>query len=303
MKLKLYTIMLLSLMVIGVTSCLDGDDANIPESSSESIVELIYNPSGGTTINSGLYYFSGAALTYPASHTADTATFVVSLQGPSPASKDITIDLVVDNSILNKNYATDSIVYLEMPDSVYDFISEKAVIKAGESSVEFQLIIYPSKLDPIQNYGLPVTVTNDGGITTSSNFGHIYFHVIGNPIAGAYLWDFYRYNTEEAVGDPTTTWTDDPTTFAPVSPTSVNVKTGYYVTPNYLISFKNNAGVLTDFKAVIDPDEIKAAFTDNGITVVSGPTITVNSDYTEFTINYVVYNGSAFRNITDIFHK
>ncbi|WP_331965606.1 DUF1735 domain-containing protein [Ohtaekwangia sp.] len=292
------------IIMVSLSSCLDGSDANIPDSDSGSFVEMIYNPGGKlSTANSGLQYFANAALTYPATDKADTTSFVVSIQGASPATKDVTISLSVDNSSLNVNYATDSITYLAMPDSLYDFINTTAVIKAGERSAKFQVIFYPSKIDPSQNYALPVTSTNDADITTSTNFGHIYFHVIGNPLAGSYLWDFYRYNTETVTGSPTTTWTNESTVFAPVSPTSFKVKTGYYVQPNYLISFSSANGVLSNFKAVIAPDEIKTAFTDNGITVVSGPTITVNEDQTKFTVNYVVYNGSAYRNLTDIYHK
>jgi hypothetical protein len=190
-----------------------------------------------------------------------------------------------------------------MPDSLYHFISTTATIKAGERIAPMQIVFYPSKIDPTKSYILPVVITDAEGKTISGNFGTIYFHVIGNPIAGSYLWDFYRYNNQAGTGSPSTTWTDEPTVFSPVNPTSIKVATGYYVQPNYLITFKNSGGVLSDFKAVIAPDEINSAFTANGISVVAGPTITVSADYKTFTVKYTVYNGSAYRNLTDIYHK
>lgn len=288
--------------VLGMTSCLKEGDSNIPPDAKGSVIEMLFVQPGGTTINSGLNYFAGAALTYPGDHVADTATFVVSLQGAEVMKNDVTVNLVVDSKAVNDNIAKDEIDYQLMPDSLYDFISETAVIKAGERSAEFKVIFYPNKIDATQNYNLPVTASNSANIITSANFGKIYFHSIGNPIAGSYKWDFFRYNSQDQ-SVPSTTWIADHTILSPVNPTTVKVATGYYTQPNYLITFTNTDGVLSDFKAVINPDEITAAFTNDGISVVSGPTLTVSENNTKFTINYVVYNGSAYRNITDIFYK
>jgi hypothetical protein len=164
---------------IGLTSCLDGDDQNIPADTSQSILELLYVPSGGTTINSGLTYFSGAEISLSPSDEADTATFVVSLQGSKELSKDLTVNLMVDGNAVNDNFASDSINYVIMPDSLYTFINKTAVIKANERSAEFKAVFYSSKIDSTKNYALPVTATNDGNIDVSSNFGHIYFHILG----------------------------------------------------------------------------------------------------------------------------
>ena len=291
--------------ILGLTSCLKKDDMNIdPDGTTGTVVVLQFIENGsGTTINSGLQYFSGGALTYPADHLADTADFNVNIAGPSTLTKDVKVTIGVKSSAVLDYYGVDSIKYELMPDSLYDFISTTATIKAGSRVAPFKVIFYPSKINPTKSYMLPVVVTDAEGQTISSNFGIVYFHVIGNPIAGAYLWDFYRYNNQDGSGSPSTTWTDEPIVFSPVNPTSVKVPTGYYVQPNYLISFKNSGGVLSDFTAVIAPDEIKAAFTDNGINIVSGPNITVTPDLKKFTIKYTVYNGSAYRNITDIFHR
>lgn len=284
-----------------LTSCLDGDDQNIPADSSQSILELLYVPPGGTTINSGLTYYADAALTYPATDEADTATFVVSLQGSKELSKDLTINLTVNANAANDNFASDSINYGLMPDSLYKFISKTAVIKAGERSAEFKVIFYPSKIDATKNYALPVTATNDGNIDISSNFGHIYFHAIGNPIGGAYSWDYDRYNSQDKSGAHSG-FKADPTIFSPVNPTTVKVETGYLGT-HYLISFTNTDGVLSDFSAVIDPDDVADVYPTYTVTLTTAPTITVSENNTKFVINYVVFNGADFRNITDTFYK
>ena len=188
-----------------------------------------------------------------------------------------------------------------MPDSLFTLISKTAVIKAGQRSAEFKVIFYPSKIDATENYALPVTATNDGNIDISSNFGHIYFHAIGNPIGGAYSWDYDRYDSQDKSGAHSG-FSGDETIFAPVNTTTVKVPTGYYTQPNYLLSFKNTNGVLSDFTAVINPDEI-STFSDNGITIVSQPVVTVSANNTKIVINYVVYNGSAYRNVTDTYYK
>lgn len=296
----------LLIATFSLTSCLKKDSMNIdPDEKTGTIMELQFIENGsGTTLNSGMQYFSGGALTYPGTDDADTATYNISLAGPVTLSKDVKVTVGIDESKKLDNYASDSIPYEIMPDSLYDFVATTATITAGSRIVPMHIVFYPSKIDVTKSYILPVVVKDAEGQTISGNFGTIYFHVIGNPIAGAYMWDFIRYNTQDGSGPLNgSSFTGGSTVFSPVNPTSVKVPTGYYVQPNYLITFKSSAGVLSDFKAVIAPDEIKAAFTDNGITVILAPTITVSADQKTFTIKYTVYNGSAYRNITDIFYK
>ena len=289
---------------ICLSGCLKKDNMNIDgDNPSASVYTMEYIQSGGTTINSGLQYFGGGALTFPSSHTADTATFNVRLAGASPASSDISITVGQDTKALLDNFSKDSIPYESMPDSLYKFISNTAIIKKGETMASFKVIFYPSKINATKNYMLAATVVNNAGYSISKNFGHIYFHTIGNPIAGAYLWEFIRYNNQDGSGSPSTHNTGQPATFAPISPTVVSVPTGYYTQPNYLISFKNTGGVLSNFAAVIDPAQIPDYFTAGGVSIVTGPTITVSADRKSFTLKYVVFNGSAYRNITDIFTK
>lgn len=302
------TIKLLSFLFAGymLSSCLDGDPMNTPPGGSSPFIMMTNNPSGGNTVNSGLRYFGSQALTYPADHLRDTAKFAVSIQGL--INRDVNVTLTTPADALDDYYYKDSITYEMMPDALWDFLGPtSAVIPAGKQFAEFQVIFYPSLFDPTKNYMLPISATNDADLQTSSNYGVNYYHVIGNPIAGSYNWDFIRINNQAGTGAPAGgSFTDETIAFAPESPTAINVPTGYFVQPNYLITFKNTGGVLSNFKAVIDPDEIDAAFTLNGISMVSGPTISVNTTdpaHPIYTVNYVVFNGAAFRNCTDIYTK
>lgn len=247
--------------------------------------------------------FQGRLLLIPLRTLQDTATFVVSLAGASTFSKDLNITLGVDANAVNDNIGSDDIDYKLMPDSLYTFITKTAVIKAGERSAKFHVIFYPSKIDATENYGLPVTATNDGSVDISSNFGTVYFHAIGNPIAGSYKWNYDRYNTaDKSDALHSTSFAGHETILAPVNPTTVRAETGY-LGVHYLITLTNTDGVLSNFKAVIDPDDVAGTFADNTVTITSAPVLTVSENNTKFVINYVVFNGSASRNITDTFYK
>jgi hypothetical protein len=305
-KLSFIILLLFVTVAFSLTGCLKADRINLDPAAAKTIVTMEYLAGGGgTTIGSGLSYFSGAALLFPPTDEADTLTFTVILAGGVAIDKDVTVTVAPDPNALLDNFASDSINYAAMPDSVYHLVSNTATIPAGGQGAEFQLIVNPSKIDPLQNYMLPFTVTDAGGYTLSSNYGHIYFHTIGNPIAGVYSWDFTRWDNNTGTGDYRTdlSWIGDQTVFAPVSNTGIKVKTGYYTQPNYVISFDNNNGVLSNFSVAFDPVELKTDFTDNGLTVLDGPNLTVSDDQKTFTVQYMVTNGSAYRYLVDKYYK
>jgi hypothetical protein len=309
MKKIISNITLVVLASLSLTSCLKTVSSNVNgENLTSQFLQLEYvKDSSQTTIGSGKQYFGASTLLFDASHTSDTAYFQVTLNGPMPATADVTVNVVTDWTAINDNYANDSITYDKMPDSCYKILTPSLVIKAGTRTAYAKMVVYPNKISPTKSYMAPVSVTNTSNIVTSQNFGHIYFHTIGNPIAGNYTWDFYRVNalagTYPTGPYASGTFTGSAIAFLPVNTTTVSVPTGYYVQPNYLISFKNTAGVLSNFKAEINPAELNGAFTANGITIVSAPTITVSTDLKKFTINYAVFNGSAYRNCTDVYTK
>jgi len=288
--------------VISFSGCLKKNDANIDVNNlSAPVFTMEYIQSGGTNINSGLQYFGNGALTYPASHTSDTANFAVRLTGADAAANDIAVTIAPDTKALLDNFSKDSINYEPMPDSVYKFISNTATIKKGTSVAYFQVVFFPSKINGAKNYMLAPAVTSPTNHEVSKNFGHIYFHTIGNPLAGAYTWDYIRIPFNDSTKTPDT-HTTKPAVLAPSSPTAVTAPTGYYTAPNYIISFKNTGGVLSNFSAVISPAGL-ADFASGGISFITNPTISVSADYKTIRIYYLVFNGSAYRYVFDTFVK
>jgi len=281
-----------TLVVFLLTSCLNGLPENTPTSASQNLLVMTFTnnatPANPITVyNSGLQYFGSGSLTYPPTDKADTATFAVTIQGP-PTKKDINVTLKVDAGALKDNFANDSIVYQTMPDSIFKFITTTGVIKAGTASVNFQVIFYPGKIDPTKNFMAPVTATNDANIVAASNFGHIYFHTIGNPIAGAYTQEWIRWNNSTGTGTPNYDVVSS-TVFAPVNPTTIQVSSGTGVI--YNLTFKNVAGKLSNFDVSFTP----ASVTSAGITITGGPTVAVadpvNHQY-EFHFSYNNASGS-----------
>lgn len=277
-----------------LTSCLDGDQMNTPPGASPTMMTLTYEAGWDAgKVSTGLYYFGDQALLLDQAAEVQTVTFAVAIQGSSTYDKDIHVNVVPNPDAANDNYSSDSIDYELLSDDQFKVLNTAPVIKAGERYVEVEVEFYPPNIDFTKSAIMPLTVTNDAGIDVSSNFGTFYPHIIGNPIAGLYTWDFIR------VPDGGTSFTGGSTVFSPQTPTKVTAPTGYYTRPNYIITFKNKdgLGVLTDFKAVLDPAVVNGAWAGAGIVVTSGPTITVNDDYTKFTIHYT----TATRDCTDIY--
>lgn len=277
---------------------------NTPPGGEGAFLMMTNNPSGGTLVNSGLRYFGNQALTYPPTDLADTATFAVSLQGAASLNKDINITLATPSDALDDYYFIDSLVYEMMPSDLYEILTPTGTIEAGTSAAEFQVRFFPNKFDPTKNYMLPITATNDAGLPISSNYGFVYYHVIGNPIAGVYAWNYRRYNNADTVGATSGTATGTQL-FGPKNGTTIEVNGGYAQTVGlvapYNITFKNSNGVISDLKVTINPD-LAGGLSANGITITKAPifvksTITPTKRY--FKIMYQVHNGTAFRTLID----
>ena len=186
---KLLTIGMIVMM--GFTSCLKDKNSptNLSGTSSPAFIEI---PGGG------LGNFSGSALNV--SGTADTLVFYVNLAYKETFTKDITVNLDYDAAALaayNTGYINQ---YAKFPDSIFSFTQKQVVIKAGQRVAPVNLIVFPGKIDPTKNYMLPISVKDAQGTLISGNFGTIYYHLIGNPIAGSYNYVGTRMNYTTAVG-------------------------------------------------------------------------------------------------------
>ena len=287
----------------GMTSCLlEGDDMNTPPGASTPIVEMSYIVAGGNNINSGLQFFSSQALLLNPGDDSDTLTFAATVQGNF--SQDVNVNINVNAGAIADNHANDGLDYALMNNTQYKLLSTTGVVHPGKTPyTEFRVVFYPRNIDFTKSFILPVTVTNDAGITVSSNFSTVYFHTIGNPIAGLYKWSFTRIPTADGSGPADITFTDKDGVFLPIDPTSVHANTGYYDNGPYIISFDDDgAGNLSNFKAVIDPDAVQT-WKDAGINITQDPTIIVSPDHKTFTMHYRVLGPSGPRDVTDVYKQ
>lgn len=249
----------------------------------------------------GVANFGNTSLSFPPSDPSDTLVFHVNLASVNVPASDVVFTLGFDAGALSSYNAGSSIKYQKFPDSIYSFTQTKVTVKAGTNYAIVKLVVYPGKVDPTQNYMLPISITDAAGTQISANFGTIYYHFIGNPLAGTYSWDFTRYNVPSI--DPTKisglSFTGHSTIIQATSPTSLEVASGYFIQPRYEISFDNNGGVIGNFSVSLNADDV-ATMAANGVTVTSGPTILLADPVNKkFTFQYT----TNARYIIDSYYK
>ena len=253
----------------------------------------------------GLAYFTRAVI----GNLPDTVQFYANLASANTFDHDVNVTIGVDPSRIDEYNSDDAnaVKYELLPDSAYSILKTTGTIVAGQLIDSFQVAFYKDKIDPTKNYMLPVAITDGGDVLISHNMGLIWFHAIGNPIAGAYLWDWTRWNATDST-DPATlsslSFTGAETAFSPTSPTEARVPSGYYSQPDYIITFDNNGGVLSNFEVSLDQDNIDANFTPNGIAVTDGPHILFADGVTKtFRFQYAVLGPSGPRYCIDKYYK
>jgi hypothetical protein len=303
---KKLLIALFSIYALFLGGCLK-DTPSVDFSNITAQAELMY-PGGANHngLGTGLEFFGGGAFTFPPTDVSDTVFFIANIAAPNPPNKATAVTVGVDPSIITKYNAdtNNAVKYEPMPDSVFTLLNKTVNIPAGKYLDTFWMVVYPSKIDPTKNYMAPVTITDASGNSISANFSTIYFHTIGNPIAGAYSWDYTRYNNQ--TGTPPaqgSSFIGGSTTFLPDNPTQVEVASGYYIGPRYVITFDNNGGVLSNFAVAFNPTDV-ATMAGGGVTVTQAPVI-ITADPVNgiYQFQYVAYNGSAYRYIVDKYYK
>jgi hypothetical protein len=256
----------------------------------------------------GMAHFATDALTFPGTDAIDTTIFRINFASTNVAGKDVVVTVGYDaNALAAINAGLDSSSqYAKFPDSTFLFPTTKVTVKAGQNySDAVPFIVYPSKIDPTKSYMFPISILDASGNTISGNFGTIYYHVIGNPIAGNYSWDWTRWNNNDGSGSPTSSsFTGGSAVFSPDNPTQVEVPSGYFEGARYVISFTNTNGVLSNFQVILNPDDVTNQLTANGITVTEGPVILKADPVAgEYKFHYSVFNGSAYRYLIDRYYK
>jgi Domain of unknown function (DUF1735) len=263
----------------------------------DNLKPTVLIPEGGIS-----NFKSGALLPNP-TDDADTVYFHVNYAATDVAPTDLVVTIAVDQDALTAYNALGGNQYAIFPDSIFSFTTTTVTIPKGANySAGIPLIIFPVKIDLLNNYMLPISITvAPAGSTISTNFKTLYYHLIGNPIAGLYTQEWIRYNTATQTGTPAFDLDLSPGVFAPIDGTTVTALSGTGI--SYVITFKDSAGVLIDFGVAFDPADVAA--NGGGITITGGPTIITADPKTgsyEFNFTYTNSAGSP-RNITDIFGK
>jgi hypothetical protein len=247
----------------------------------------------------GMANFQANALLFPPTDPADTAYFHVEYASTTTAPQDEVVTIAIDQAALDAYNALGGNQYTIFPDSIFSFSTTSVTIPKGNNySAGIPLIVFPDKINLLNNYMLPISIkVTPKGSTISSNYTTIYYHLIGNPIAGLYSQEWIRYNNAGGTGTPAYDLDLSPGVFAPLDGTTISVSSGTGV--NYILTFTNTGGVLSNFQVSLDPASVTAA----KITITGGPTI-ITADPTTKTYQFnFTYNNSsgAARNITDKF--
>jgi len=231
----------------------------------------------------------------------------------------VTVTLGLDNAAITAYNAANGTNFQPFPANAYKFVSTTVTIPGGlEHYGSTTVWIFQDKLDPSVSYILPVTITDAGGKSVSSNQNVIYYNVIGNPLAGIYLHSFYRWNspvTDTALPPNSTVFTNTPHVVPPITATTVLLPEDYletFVGVGVNLTITNNNGVLSNPVVSLDAASI-AAIAAGGFTIVVPPKLvgytivgTAATKYagTRFRIYLQVINsGGATRTLIDNFVK
>ena len=251
----------------------------------------------------GLAYFTRATI----GNLPDTVQFYANLASEYPLDRTLNISIGVDPSRIDTYNAdaANAVKYELLPDSAYELLKTDGTIQSGQRIDSFQIAFYKDKIDPSKNYMLPVAILEGDGVQLSENQSVIWFHAIGNPLAGPYLWDFIRWPcTDSTSCAPDIYFTGESTSFSPVDPTTIEVASYYYIQPRYVLTFDNNGGVLSNFQVSLNQDDVDL-MAANGVTVTDGPNILIADPVAGvFQFQYAVHTSTpADRYIKDTYYK
>jgi hypothetical protein len=231
----------------------------------------------------------------------------VQMASKNTNTESITVTLAVDDAKRGPYNTQDKLKvgFDALPDSCYSFPNKTVSIVPGTNFGKAKLYVYPTKVDITKSYMLPISIINGGGKDLTTNSNTQYFNMIGNELAGSYLWTFSRYNSGDSLSgfSAGSSWVDDPGLILPVTPTTITMPSGYYIQPRYEITYDKTGGVYSNFKVTLNEADVKT-MADNGVTVTDGPYLWIADPVAKrFLLNYTVFNGSANRYLVDEYHQ
>jgi len=264
----------------------------------ENLAPTVLIPEGG------LQNFGTSALLFPGFDDADTAYFHVEYAATSTAPQDEVITVKYDPDAITAYNATLSNpldLFGPFPDSIFSFTPGSFTVKKGANySDAIPFIVFPSKIDPKVNYMYPITITTaPAGSTIATNHMTLYYHLIGNPIAGAYTDSWQRWNNPNAAPAPPDFTATIPVLFAPINGTSVSIPDNTGI--NYILSFDNDGlGNLSNFSVAIDA----ASATALGLKVGSPTLVSADPITGTYHFKFPYLNSlGAGRTVDDVYTK
>jgi hypothetical protein len=251
-------------------------------------------------LNGGLTNYAASA--YNRGSDTVNLTVTVDLASVSGLSSPLTVNIGVDNAVLTAyNASNPQPGYVALPAANFKLLSTALTIPAGQHYATTTLQVYTQGLDPAVSYMTPISIIDAGGKPLSSNLNTLYFHTIGNPLAGPYEWNYKRWS---GTTDTTTakTGTVQIVSISPIGPTDLGFPEGYinqFIDPAAVMTldFTNNAGVLSNFTGFLDSKYQKEITDPAGF----GGSIITSSTLVGYSIvgnASTKYAGSTFRYYT-----
>ena len=288
MNYKFLSVLTSGFLLLMMAGCVKPNDATFTDFSTTGDVVILQS--------AGLSNFGAASF----NRGSDTVRFTVrvDLASASLPSSATTVGIAVDNAaITSYNTANPSPGYIVLPSANYKLLNSSLTIPAGQHYAETTLEIYTKGLDPSVSYMLPVSIQNAGGKKLSSNLNTVYYHSIGNPLAGTYTWDFTRFNSPDTTAAPGAgSFTGQTVSVSPLGATTLLLPESYMQTfvsssAGISLSFTNNAGVLSNFSVSLS-DQVKADIAAGGFTLATAPVLV---GYNIVGNASTKYKGSTFR--------
>jgi hypothetical protein len=296
------SLLLLALVSMALTSCLKDKGFENGE------YGAIRNTEGGKSVNirtAGLANFAKSnVLIDPTSTDNDTVELFIDLNYAEKTTSPQTVKIALDNAKVGAYNSANGKNFQTVTSDMVKLSATEVTIPAGERSAKVLLIIDQDKFDPSKSYLFPVSIVDAPGVTLSSNINTRYFNIIGNPMAGPYLHDFTRFNNIDGSGTPNSlSYKGKARTALPVTETTFSIPSGYYIEPDYEVTFTNTNGVFSNFKVVINAADIKD-MEAGGVKVIDGPKI-IKADpiNKEFIFQYVVEASGAYRYVIDRYYQ
>lgn len=201
MKKIFHCLSILMMLGFALVGCYKQIDT--PANRSNSLILAYPAVNNYTIASSGIDYFKNALLDFDMSRASITVP--VSINLPKPNGSDITVSFGVDQAAFDA-YNADTAhhtKYTLMPDTYYKLPASSITIPTGIKDTTFEITFFPEKIDLIEGYLLPLTITEATNFQVSKELKTVYFHIEKDPFppyprSG---WTVVSFSSQEASGE------------------------------------------------------------------------------------------------------